>query len=236
MSAQEIFGALLEDRLNALFSEPGFCVLNFAQPGFRFQQNFAVAQREIPRYHPDLVLWGTWDLDGESYTMAGDATYLFRGYALHAGVPAMFFMPDRVNRWLFERSRLFEYLTLALATRDPQSDTEESGPEDRLSRVQALARTVGCKLAVFLPVPLDGPIQETAASPRQWQQRVLDAAHKLRIPAYSFARELAGEDYRTIGLDACCHFNAQGHRVLGEILERIVRWELDMNPPAQRPP
>ena len=39
LSAPETFAAELESRLNELYPAPGFCVLNFAQPGFVFAQN-----------------------------------------------------------------------------------------------------------------------------------------------------------------------------------------------------
>ena len=56
LTAAEAFTTALQARLNEVRPTPGFCVLNFAQPGFAFDQKFAVAQVEVPRYRPALSI------------------------------------------------------------------------------------------------------------------------------------------------------------------------------------
>src|SRR5260370_38656832 len=49
LSLNEAFTTALEARLNAARPSPGFCVLNFAQCGFSFEQKHVVARRSEER-------------------------------------------------------------------------------------------------------------------------------------------------------------------------------------------
>jgi hypothetical protein len=90
LSADETFTTELERRLNAAFPSPGVCVLNFAQPGFAFEQKLAVATVELPRYRPAVVLWEGWQEWSAGYRMLGNAAFSLHRYELTAdGYPQL---------------------------------------------------------------------------------------------------------------------------------------------------
>jgi len=46
------------------------------------------------------------------------------------------------------------------------------------------------------------------------------------VPVYPLERELIDQDYLRVRLDPCCHYNAEGHRALVPVMERIVLAQL----------
>jgi hypothetical protein len=46
------------------------------------------------------------------------------------------------------------------------------------------------------------------------------------IATYRLEQELIGQDYLQLRLDPCCHYNAQGHRALAPVMEKIVMDQL----------
>jgi hypothetical protein len=98
---EELFTNLVEARLNAAQPAPGWCVMNFAQPGYGFEQSLAVAREEIPRQRPAVVLFEFWAI-GRSYRMLGDSAYDVDAYRLRgAGFPAVrygWLIPNALNR------------------------------------------------------------------------------------------------------------------------------------------
>lgn len=116
----QVFTAALERRLNELRPTPGFCVLNFAQEGYAFDQKFAVASIEVPRYRPALIMWEDW-VEWSEYRMIGDAAYAIGDLAVRGdGFIGLAGVPDQLNRLFFLHSRLYEYLVLVYGERMQQ--------------------------------------------------------------------------------------------------------------------
>jgi hypothetical protein len=233
LSAAEAFTAGLQEALNATQPSPGFCVLNFAQPGFAFEQKYAVAKQEVPRYRPALIMWEDW-VEWHPYRMIGDAAYGVGDMRVRPdGLVGMSYVPDPVNRLLFRHSRLYEYLTLALGERIEQrpSGLVLPGWFDRhLAEVTALAASANARLVLYLAPPLERPFAETAAAPPDWHGFIVDFATRHGVPVYQLQRELIDQDYLALRLDPCCHFNAAGHRALVPIMRRIVLERLGGGP------
>lgn len=229
LAAAETFTAALQERLNAAQPTPGFCVLNFAQPGFAFQQKYAVARAEVARYRPALILWEDW-VEWREYRLIGDAAYGLGDLRVRPdGFVGMAGVPDAINRLLFAHSRLYEYLTLSLGERVERP----SGPwelpaffDAHLAEVVQLAQSVGARLVLYLAPPLDQPFAATDAAPPDWHGPILDFARTHGVPAYRLQHELRDQDYLALRLDPCCHFNAAGHRALVPVMERIVLEQL----------
>src|SRR5689334_3607077 len=153
----DVFTSLLERRLNELRPDPGFCVLNFAQPAYGFEQKYAVARVELPRYRPALLLWEGWAEWGP-YRRIGDVAVNVRGYRLRSdGYVGILGVPDRINHLLFDHSALYRYA--ALATGGLGSDPEANAlvPEHELEKVRSLATSVGATLALYPATFLDRP-------------------------------------------------------------------------------
>lgn len=235
LNAAEVFTTALEKRLNEARPQPGFCVLNFAQEGYAFDQKYAVAQLEVPRYRPALLMWEDW-VEWSEYRLIGDTAYAIGDLAVRPdGFVGMESVPDWPNRFLFRHSRLYEYLVLVYGQRVPPTVGGPNGiklfVDTRLSKVLPLAQSVGAKLVLYFAPPLDQPFVATAASLPDWHAILLDYAHAHRIPAYLLQRELIDQDYLTLRLDPCCHYNAAGHRALVPIMQRIVFEQLDSPAP-----
>ena len=236
LNADEAFTAALESRLNQVRPSPGFCVLNFAQPGFSFDQKYAVARIEVSRYQPALVMWEDW-VEWNDYRLIGDAAYGVGDLRVRPdGFIGLAGVPDGLNRVLFSHSRFYEFLVLAVGERGPEGT--ENGisafARDRLVGVPALAQSVGAKLVMYLAPPLDVSFTETATSPPDWHRILFDFAQQHGIPVYLLQRELIDQDYLKLRLDPCCHFNAEGHRALVPVMERIVLEQLDRPPVPAR--
>lgn len=210
LAANETFSALLEDRLNAARPSPGFCVMNFAQPGFGLEQSLALARTEIPKWRPALILWESWsDARMFGYTVVGNDIY-------DTGTTA-------VVRPLFDHSRLYRYLALRWAERSLGSRNERMLKDYR--DLVAMSRAAGATLAIYKGTALDRPFSEL--TDRESPAEAESVAKEAGIPVYRLAHELEDEDYALIRLDACCHYNARGHKALAEKFERIALHELD---------
>lgn len=227
LTPDQAFTTLLEKRLNAARPNPGFCVMNFSQISFTSEQKLAVASVEVPRYRPALVMWEGWN-EFSHFVRLGDSAYDLRGFALRAdGFPGLFGVPDGMNQFLFLHSRLYEYLTLVLGQSDTSTD-EQTQALGRLDRLAALTASVGARLAVYTCPSLDRPFTEST----HLQNTVMNTfAQEHHVPRYFLRHELADHDYQDLRMDACCHFNAQGHQVLAPIFERIVLDTLDGKEP-----
>lgn len=230
LAAGEVFSTALEARLNALRPDPGFCVLNFAQDGFTFEQKYAVARAEVARYRPALIMWEDW-VEWMDYSLIGDTAYGTTGYVVRpdgfigiAGVPAA------LNRVLLLHSRAYEYAALRFGervNRPPEREEATAFVNGRLIRVLELARSASAKLVLYLAPPLDRPFAETAAAPPEWQRVLVDFARAHGVPAYPLQNELIDQDYLAVRMDPCCHYNAAGHRALVPVMARIILSQLD---------
>jgi hypothetical protein len=231
LAAAEAFTTALEARLNEVRPTPGFCVLNFAYPGFSFEQKYAVARAEVARYRPALIMWEDW-VEWMDYTLIGDTAYGTVDLAVRPdGFIGIAGVPDGLNRALLLHSRLYEYLTISglgeSLNRPSEHEEATAFANQRLIKVSQLAQSVGARLVLYLAPPLERPFTETAASPPDWHSVVLDFARAHAIPAYLLQRELIDQDYLTLRMDPCCHYNAEGHRALVPVMQRIVLQELD---------
>jgi hypothetical protein len=238
LRADETFTTALEARLNRDQPTPGFCVLNFAQSGFSFEQKYAVARIEVARYRPVLIMWEDW-VEWMDYTLIGETAYGTYGYRIRPdGSIGMAGIPDALNRALLLHSRSYEYLTLIAGEGAPRPAWIEEArafAATRLPRVVQLAHDLHAKLVLYPSPPLDRPFSETAASLPDWHAIVVDFGHANGVPVYPLQRELINEDYLRVRQDSCCHYNAEGHRALVPVMERIILEHLGPLPHVDQP-
>ncbi len=229
LDPDQVFTAILETALNESHPRPGFCVMNFAQPGFGFDQSLAVAKDEIARWKPSLVLWESWS-DRRKYVIVRGTAYLVNPPYVSAserlrvrpdGSFGLDFVPAGPNGWLFEHSRLYEMLVLRWGQREPAALQRLDA---RYEHLKALVDAAGAKLIIFFATALDRPFAELAHRPVE--RDVLQFANERAVAVYHLAKELRGEDYRAIRMDSVGHFNAAGHESLARHFERIVLHEM----------
>jgi lysophospholipase L1-like esterase len=224
-----VFTQRLQERLNARQPSPGFCVLNFAQPGFGFEQSEAVAQAELPRLHPTLVFWQFW-ANWRHYELIGDTAYEVHAYALRDGVPcpkALRWVPSAWHAWLFQHSRVYEYTALRFGERNDRPYAEERtlAAQDDVARANRVVKKAGASLEVLIGAWLDKPFVPFAPDRRMEEEgltAVRDAALAQGVPVMPFQDALLGQDYLALRADPCCHFNEAGHQRVAEKLEAEV--------------
>lgn len=225
LRAEEAFTAALQEELNRARPSPGFCVLNFAQPGFAFEQKLVVARQEVARYRPALIMWEDW-VEWRAYRMIGDTAYGIGDLRVRDdGYVGIRFVPDALNRFLFDHSRLYEYATLTLGEeieRVPGPPPLPIFVETRLAEVPRLAQSVGAELILYLAPPLDQPFAELSRTPPDWHTTIRDWARAQGIPVVALQDELIDQDYQALRLDPCCHLNAAGHRALVPVMTRLI--------------
>jgi hypothetical protein len=211
--------------------------MNFAQAGFSFEQKYAIARIEAARYRPALIMWEDW-VEWMDYSMIGETAYGTSGYRIRPdGFIGMAGVPDALNRVLLLHSRFYEYLTLAVgegAPRLPGDLEARAFVATRLPRVVALARDLHAKLVLYPTPALNRPFSETAASLPDWHALLVDFGREHGVPVYPLQRELIDQDYLRVRQDDCCHYNAEGHRALVPVMERIVLEQLGPFPRAEK--
>jgi hypothetical protein len=175
-------------------------------------------------------MWEDW-VEWLDFAMIGDTAYCIKQFRVRPdGYIGVKGVPDALNRVLLRRSRLYEYVTLVAGERAPLRSEEELAHRffaNQLSKVPELAQSVGARLAFYLAPPLDRPFSESVASPPGWHTELLAFAQARGVPAYLLQQELVDQDYRAVRSDACCHYNAAGHRALLPVMERLVLAQLD---------
>ncbi len=228
-----VFTALLEARLNSLHPDPGFCVLNYAQPGFGLQQSMALAMDLIPQLLPQVVLWGIWD-ENRHAVMLGDTAYDV-GYFPESGrgnprdaegypcVDITCSFPWGINRWLFVHSEAWRDGTLSAGR-----ENVPRPPESMTGRIRApvaavvqLVEAARAKLVLYFPCLLDRPFVSGADENGAWHRILSEFVRAHGVTTVELGDELAGRDLKSLGVDQV-HFNVEGHKLLVPIFERLV--------------
>lgn len=233
--AQEAFTTALQVRLNETRPQPGYCIMNFAEPGFSFEQKLAVARQEVPHFRPDLIMWEDWT-EWHDYKMIGNTAYGVQDLRIRPdGYIGLAHVPDGLNRRLFDHSRLYEFLVLMYAEQEvpppfdgpPEVYQATRFANGRLVQVPELARSVGAKLVFYLAPPLNRSFADLIADPPDWHIVLTEFAHRHATPVYTLQEELKEHDYLDVRQDDCCHYNAKGHVALVPVMERIILQQLD---------
>jgi hypothetical protein len=234
LQPEEVFGQALEEHLNQMYPSPGFCIVNLAEAGYHFDQKLVVLQEFLAKHKPDLLMWQIWSTERFPYRMLGDGAYSVDDWILRSdGFPGIGPVPDVLNRALFKSSRLYQYLDISLQSRHRDQTDPVPGEKrflaERMSKLLALVRERGLKLAFYFAPPLDRSFKDSAQEGAiGWQTNYAKALQSEGFGTYALQRELIGEDYQALRYDPCCHFNAAGHVVLARVFERLVLEQLGL--------
>lgn len=233
LKADEPFPHLMQRQLDG--EAPGrWCVLNLAQPGYVGSNKLAELPAALDRFHPALVLWEVWGNDPDRYTMVGPDAFAFKDLRVGAdGLPWVLPVPNPVHGWLFERSRLYQYATIALDGRvDDGLERWRAWSDDRMEAVYADVTASGARLALYAPTPLYKPPEALADHPDQAMTaaRTWGAAHD--VPVFLFAEALRGSDPAEIALHRDGHLNALGHARVAPLMRQ---WMVSLVPEPEPP-
>ncbi len=234
LGPDEPFAHLMQRSLDA--QAPGrWCVLNLAQPAYVGSNKLAELPAALARFHPKLVLWEVWGNDPDRYTMVGPDAFAFKDLRVGAdGLPWVLPVPNPLHGWLFARSRLYQYGTLALDSRvDDGADRWHHWADDRMEQVYALVSASGAKLALYAPTPLYKAPDELADHPDQAMSTARTWGAKHDVPVFFFAEALRGNDPAQIAMHRDGHLNALGHaRIAPPFQAWMVSLLPDLAPPS----
>jgi len=191
-------------------------ILNLAVPGYNTMQE-AVAYREIEnQIRPNLVIVHYGVDDAHQYRVVG-------GYVVDVGsiseeggrlVLRAIPLPSRLNDFLLVHSRLYDILNQVAVAMDhadlPEDWTRVSGP---LADLQERTQRAGGRLLVLATSELTDAVPKPLAD----LDRLQKFAGSRGIEVIDVTQWVAGVSSKTIALDGC-HFNAAGHRIIGEHL------------------
>jgi lysophospholipase L1-like esterase len=188
-------------------------ILNLAVPGYNTMQENAVFKEIDGQLKPDLVIVHYWVDDAHQYTVIAGHVVDFGnvsddGRAVGHTLP----LPPLLSDFLLVHSRLYDLLTqAAVAYRRTDQPDDWSRVSAPLADIQTRAGP-GHLLVLASPDLSGAQPQPNNDLPRL---RELGAARGFDVVDVS--SWLPGVTSQQVGQDAC-HFNAEGHRLVGERL------------------
>lgn len=194
-------------------------IINLAVPGFNTMQENAVLKEVADRIRPDLVIIHYWSDDAHQYRVVG-------GYVVDLGnisddgrltVQALP-LPDGLSEFLLVHSRLYALLSEAIVAHKRRGLlTDWTRVSKPLAEIRDRAQRVGGRLLVLASADLSGPSPRPADDLPMLQQ--FATTHGIEVIDVSeWIRDIPS---REIAVDGC-HFNARGHRILGEHLAEYL--------------
>lgn len=199
-------------RALALRNQP-ITVLNLAVPGYNTAQENAAYGEVAGRIRPDLVVLHYWEDDARQYgVIAGhvvdtDDITVDQGRVVVRALP----LPPSLSDFLLVHSRLYGLLTRAVASRHGATAADPQRVLAPLAAIDERVRRSGARL-VILASPELNP-SGIAPNNDLPMLRQFAAAHGDEV--IDLAEWLPAVDSKQIALDGC-HFNAEGHRLIGQ--------------------
>lgn len=225
--AEANLAVTLEDHLARRLGRP-VCVLNGAFSGSSAQQKSAMARWYARHRDPDLIVWEVWG-EEPTYRWIGDDLYAVGTYDLDAlGTPRIpgLPMPPFMRRALFVHSRAFEHASLAFGARDDLGDALDH----HRAALDALETLEVPSVWAFFPA-LDRPLDEPADSLHAVHPPLRALLAARGIAPVDMRPLLAHADVTAIRLDPCCHYNRDGHAVVGAALAELLADHPALTPP-----
>lgn len=221
LAAEKTVSLLLKERLQSA-GNPA-CVWNHAEPGATMPTHLALAKELVPQLQPDLMIIEVQQTGFVDLRPIGDTLYWLDGFCTDAnGYPNLGLLPANANQWWLQKSRLYEYTTIALAGGKERCFTHWEDHLDLLDQYLALSRTTGTPmLAVMVPM-LDRPLDAAQAVPFT---SVIDWLADHDVPSVAMWSALDGKDPDLIR-QSQVHFNAEGHALYADALLDAVLQQL----------
>ena len=115
VTPEENFSVALESKLAERWERP-VCVVNYSQPAFGHLNKMAVADLNLGKFKPDIVLWEIWLNDSGRYVLLNDTAYnVGKLITDEDGYPSLLGFRGATNKWLLTNSRLYEFAAFALS-------------------------------------------------------------------------------------------------------------------------
>lgn len=207
------------------------CVHNISGPGWGAHQKQQALREVQQTLTPRVVLWELWGTDTLEYRKLGDRAWRMGELQTGPdGYPNPWALPLRANRLLFDGSALYRYANLAVTPVGSSSGDWPATLAGPVAEGLAAAEAVGGRLLLVVMPRLDRPFATSADQDRsithpasQWLATVQGRPVRL-VQAAALLRE---EEVEALRLDTCCHYDAEGHARLGEVLAAELAHELE---------
>ena len=191
-------------------------VLNLAVPGFNTAQENAVYAEVDEQIRPDLVLVHYWVDDVHQYRAVGGYVVDVGNVSAEAGrlVVRALPVPAPINDFLLGRSRVYALLTEAVVAGDLRGAPPDwARVAEPLAAIHDRARRAGARMLVLVSPDLNGKVPQPVAD----LPALREFAALRGVEIIDLSEWLRGIESKDIAMDGV-HFNAPGHRVVGERL------------------
>ncbi len=213
------------------------CVRNYAVPGTTWGPQHARVRAELPE-RVDVLVWELWQNSANRFVQLGDTVYNFGQLAPEPGA-----IPDPwglggLNRTLLGTSRIYELAALTSAPAHPSPNVAEQWAAfaaDALPRMQAVADAHGARLVLVTCPKLDQPFVDQ----RQFLDRVygpmVRPARDAGVTVLELDRAFGSVEPEAIRHDPCCHYNADGMKLVASLLADVIAPPEPAQPAAPEP-
>lgn len=194
-------------------------ILNLSIPGYNTVQENAVYKEIEGQIQPDLVIVHYWGNDVRQFRVIGGYVVDFAdvsasGQLVIRALP----LPPDISDFLLIHSRLYDLLTTVVVNykrRNQRDDwTLVSQP---LTEIHERVQRAGGRLLILASAELDGQF----AKPTADIARLREFAATRGIEVIDLSEWLHGISAERVRMDGC-HFNAEGHRLIGERLAEYL--------------
>jgi hypothetical protein len=194
-------------------------IVNMAVPGYNTLQEATVYKEIDDQLKPDLVLVHYWIDDSHQYRAAG-------GYVVDFGnvsddgqfVAQALPVPPTANDFLLVHSRLYDLMTQAVVAYRRQSRSDDfSRVAAPLADIQERVQRAGGRLLVLVSPSLSGAYPESVSNLAAMRQ----FAAPRGIDVIDLTEWVRGVPTGQIAIDEC-HFNTEGHRLIGARLAEYL--------------
>lgn len=201
------------------------CVLNYAVPGTTWGPQYARVATELPA-QVDVLVWEVWQNSVHDFVQLGDTVYNFGQLSPGPGL-----VPDpwglgSLNRTLLGTSRIYELAALTSAPQQPSQNVAlvwADFVDDAFPRMQALADSRGAELVLVTCPFLDKPFAEQAQFLDRAYGPMVQAAQDADVRVLQLDRAFGDVEPEAIRHDPCCHYNADGMKLVGSLLADVIR-------------
>lgn len=205
-------------------------ILNLAVPGYNTKQEAAVFKELDGRVRPDLVIVHYWGNDVHQYRVVG-------GYVVDYGdispdgrfVIRALPLPPQVSDYLLIHSRVYELLSqFVIQWKRQHFGDEWTNVSVPMAAIHERARNAGARLLILASPDLSGASPRTPVDLKDLKQ-FADARGIEVIDLTDWVRQRASTEVSYDGV----HFNAAGHRIIGERLaEHLLGRDLKDRAPS----
>lgn len=196
------------------------CVINLSEPGFAFANEEAVLREAVAAHKPRVVVLELWANSPHRFRVIDGVAYNFGSMDTDEhGLPNPG-VPTDMNRWLFRSSALWRHLSTGLAATTSRSSREVwlDFVERELEPLRGWLEDNGIALVLAYATSLQTPFSDGRPNEDKRYGSARSWAQEHEIAEVVFSEVLADEDTSAIGIDTCCHLNAEGTRLISEAI------------------